>query len=345
MVRPAEPEGVVRDDAPRTQLLRDRDGPHHAPDAIDRTLIDRLLIDRLRRNGRETNRLLAVQLGVSEVTVAARLRRLEDTGRLRVTALTDIRLLQHSQLAFAMIDVSGRSAYDVAADLARMPEAMSVTVCTGRFDVVATLLGRDRRHIGDLFGTTLPSIPGVANIHGCVALDVVKFDSSWAVFAPETPVTPSPQANGNVDELDLAIIGLLQINGRRSNRELAAQLGVSEATVRGRIKSMLSQGVFRIQAVCDLAAAGMSAHAILGLKAGPGGVNALVGALAPRDDVTQINLVLHGFDLIAVMIAPDRDTLLATVVEQISVLPGLLGVQTLCSSSTVKHAYAWTWMV
>jgi len=27
-----------------------------------------------------------------------------------------------------------------------------------RFDVVATLLGRDRRHIGDLFGTTLPSI-------------------------------------------------------------------------------------------------------------------------------------------------------------------------------------------
>jgi len=33
--------------------------------------------------------------------------------------------------------------------------------------------------------------------------------------------------------------------------------------------------------------------------------------LAPRDDVTQINLVLHGFDLIAVMIAPDRDTLLA----------------------------------
>jgi Lrp/AsnC family transcriptional regulator for asnA, asnC and gidA len=210
---------------------------------------------------------------------------------------------------------------------------------------VATLLGRDRRHIGDLFGTTLPSIPGVANIHGCVALDVVKFDSSWAVFAPETPVTPSPQANGNVDELDLAIIGLLQINGRRSNRELAAQLGVSEATVRGRIKSMLSQGVFRIQAVCDLAAAGMSAHAILGLKAAPGGVNALVGALAPRDDVTQINLVLHGFDLIAVMIAPDRDTLLATVVEQISVLPGLLGVQTLCSSSTVKHAYAWTWMV
>jgi len=69
--------------------------------------------------------------------------------------------------------------------------------------------------------------------------------------------------------LDLAIIGLLQINGRRSNRELAAQLGVSEATVRGRIKSMLSQGVFRIQAVCDLAAAGMSAHAILGLKAAP----------------------------------------------------------------------------
>jgi DNA-binding Lrp family transcriptional regulator len=335
-VRPAEPGYTARDGATRTLRPADRD----VPDALDR-----MLIDCLRRNGRETNRFLALQLDVSEVTVAARLRRLEESGQLRVTAVTDIRLLDHRDLAFAMIDVSGRSPYDVAEDLARMPEAMSVTVCTGRFDLVATLLGRDRRHIGDLFGTTLPAIPGVANIHGCMALSVVKFDSDWAVFGVEPAVTPAPAPNQNVDETDLAIIALLQVNGRRSNRELATELGVSEATVRGRIKRMLSEGVFRIQAVCDLDAAGMRAHAILGIKAAPGCVDALVNVLAPREDITQINRVLHGFDLIAVMIASDRDTLLTTVVDQISVLPGLLGVQTLCSSSTIKHAYAWTWTV
>jgi len=49
--------------------------------------------------------------GVSEVTVAARLRRLEEAGRLRVTAVTDIRLFGHSELVFAMLDVAGRSSY------------------------------------------------------------------------------------------------------------------------------------------------------------------------------------------------------------------------------------------
>lgn len=332
----AEPARSVPAAAARIPRDHDRD----APDALDL-----MLIDCLRRNGRETNRALALQLGVSEVTVAARLRRLEESGRLRVTAVADIHLLGHSHLAFAMIDVSGRSAYDVAEELAQLPETLSVTVCTGRFDVIVTLLGRDRRHIGDLFGTTLPTIPGVANIHGCMALDVAKFDSHWAVFGEDAAVTPTPQPGEQVDELDLAIIALLQVNGRRSNRELATELGVSEATVRGRIKNMLARRIFRIQAVCDLDASGMGAHAVLGIKAAPGGVGALVDVLAPRDDVTQLTRVLHGFDLIAVMVAPDRNTLLTTVVDEISVLPGLVGVQTLCSSDTIKHAYAWTWMV
>lgn len=335
-MRPTEAAAAVPDGARRAQRNPD-------PEVLD--ALDGMLIECLRRNGRETNRSLALQLGVSEVTVAARLRRLEESGRLRVTAVTDIRLLEHSHLAFAMIDVSGRSAYAVAEDLARIPETMSVTVCTGRFDAVATVLGRDHRHIGELFGSTLPAIPGVANIHGCMGLEVLKFESNWAVFADTDAATPPPRPGPRVDEMDLAIIALLQVDGRRSNRELAAELGVSEATVRGRIKHMLARRVFRIQAVCDLETAGMGAHAILGIKAAPGSVDALVEVLAPRDDITQIDRVLHGFDLIAVMIAPDRTSLLATVVDQISVLPGMLGVQTLCSSKTVKHAYAWTWTV
>jgi DNA-binding Lrp family transcriptional regulator len=312
----------------------------YVPDAVDL-----LLIESLRRDGRETNRALASRLGVSEVTVASRLRRLEETGRLRVTAVTDIRLFGHSQQVFALIDVAGRSAYHVAHDLARIPETMSVTVCTGRFDVVATLLGRDRRHVAELFGTALPSIPGVIGIHGSIALDVVKFDSSWALFGVDDVLTPGPQPTEAVDELDLAIIGLLQVNGRRSNRELATRLGVSEGTVRGRIKAMLAQQVFRIQAVCDLATAGMGAHAVLGIEASPGDVDALAQALALRVDVPHITRVLHGFDLIAVMIASDRDALVRTVADEIMVLPGLMSVQTLVSAGTVKHAYGWTWIV
>ena len=61
---------------------------------------------------------------------------------MRVVAITDIRLFGHREFAFAMINVSGRSAFSVAAELAELPEAISATICTGRFDVIVPVLGR-----------------------------------------------------------------------------------------------------------------------------------------------------------------------------------------------------------
>ena len=45
------------------------------------------------------------------------------------------------------------------------------------FDVIVPVLGRDHLHIADLFGTTLPKIKGITAIRGCMALDVLKYDS------------------------------------------------------------------------------------------------------------------------------------------------------------------------
>ena len=123
--------------------------------------LDRALIESLREDGRQGSRALAKQLNVNEVTVAARLRRLEDADVIRVVAITDIRLFGHREFAFAMVQVSGRSVHDVAADLAKLPETVAVTLTTGRFDIIMPLLCRDRRHVAELFGTVLPAIDGI----------------------------------------------------------------------------------------------------------------------------------------------------------------------------------------
>ena len=93
--------------------------PSLAPTAVELDDLDRALFERLRIDGRESNRSLGSKLNVNEVTVAARLRRLEESGVMRVVAITDIRLFGHREFAFAMINVGGRSVYEVAADLAK----------------------------------------------------------------------------------------------------------------------------------------------------------------------------------------------------------------------------------
>lgn len=307
--------------------------------------LDRALIEQLRLDGRKGNRSLATELNVNEVTVAARLRRLEDAGALRVVAITDIRLFGHREFAFAMMNVSGRPVYAVAAEVAELSEAIGVTICTGRYDIIVPMLGRDKLHLADLFNTTLAKIKGVSAVHGCIALDVLKYDSKWSLLNVDPGTMPEAQPSDTVDQMDLAIIEKLQLNARRSNRQIATDLGVSEGTVRVRIKRMLADRVFRIQAVSDIVAAGISAHAFVGVKAAPGKVSDVATALAKRDDVAQITRVLDDFDLIAVLIAPDRSALIAGILDEIAVTTGVRSIEVFDGVDTLKHTYAWTWIV
>ncbi|MGE2713052.1 Lrp/AsnC family transcriptional regulator [Mycolicibacterium litorale] len=307
--------------------------------------LDKALIEKLREDGRAGNRQLAAELNVNEVTIAARLRRLEDADVMRVVAITDIRLFGHREFAFAMIEVVGRPVQAVAADLAKLPETISVTICTGRYDIVVPILGRDRFHLSELYGTILPKVKGVNAIHGCMGLDVLKYNSRWALFGVEPGPAPEAVPSDTVDEMDLAIIALLQQNARRSNRQIAAELGVSEGTVRVRIKRMLADRVFRIQAISDIVVSGVDAHAFIRVAAAPGKVNDVAKALARRDDVAQVTRVLDDFGLVALLHSSDRATLMNSIMNEIAQIPGVRRTETLDAVASLKHTYAWTWIV
>ena len=313
--------------------------------SIELDALDHALIEKLGRDGRAGNRALATELNVNEVTVAARLRRLEDSGVMRVVAITDIRLFGHREFAFAMIQVAGRPVHAVAADMAKLPESIGVTICTGRYDIIVAILGRDRQHIADLFGTILPRVKGASVVHGCMALDVLKYDSKWALFGVDPGSTPEALPSETVDQMDLAIIALLQRNARRSNRQIAAELGVSEGTVRVRIKRMLSERVFRIQAVSDVMVSGVGAHAYIMVSTAPGKVNDVAKALSRREDVAQITRVLDEFDLVAVLHSTDRPQLISSIMNEIATIPGVRRVETADGVTSLKHTYAWTWIV
>lgn len=55
----------------------------------------------------------------------------------------------------------------------------------------------------------------------------------------------------DIDDLDARIITILQSDGRINNTEIGKSLGVSEATIRGRVKRLIDDEIIQIVAVSN----------------------------------------------------------------------------------------------
>lgn len=73
-----------------------------------------------------------------------------------------------------------------------------------------------------------------------------------------------------MDELDSAIVAALQADGRRSNRDLAAALGVSPSTTLERMRALRARGVITgIHATVDLTELGRPVQAMVTVRLRP----------------------------------------------------------------------------
>jgi Lrp/AsnC family transcriptional regulator for asnA, asnC and gidA len=142
--------------------------------------IDLRLIDLLRADGRAGTRELGEALGISEGTVRSRIKRLADARVMRVTAITDFEAEGNEFWVMCSIQVEGRPVKEVADEIAHCPNTISVSIVSGRFDVLATVLARDKAELVRLLADDLGKIPGVSAIENSVALDVVLSKSQWA---------------------------------------------------------------------------------------------------------------------------------------------------------------------
>jgi DNA-binding Lrp family transcriptional regulator len=307
--------------------------------------LDRAVIARLREDGRASNRSLAEALGVNEATIGSRLRRLEDEHVVRVVAVTDMEALGHEFLAIGKVRVAGRPVREVGAELAEMPENIAVVLTMGQYDLFLSILARDRHHLSELLTDTLPGVKGVESLRCELALEVLQFKTEWGVLGtedrPEEPRGPSDA----VDELDLQIIDLLQHDARSSNRRIAAQLGVSEGTVRARIRRMEDEKVIRITGIAHPAAFGMGISAYVGFDIDGGRTHRVAQRLLQLEQVSMVMTSLGDYDLLAVVVAPSREALVDFVLDELGAIPGVRRTETTESLGVLKHSYTWTRLV
>ena len=83
-----------------------------------------------------------------------------------------------------------------------------------------------------------------------------------------------------LDELDRRIIATLGMDARVSNRQIATELGVTEGTIRTRLKQLQNAGLLQFTVVTDFRLAGSPNLVFMGIHAEPAKVSDLARQLA-----------------------------------------------------------------
>lgn len=151
-----------------------------APIELDAT--DQSIIELLRQDGRMPYRAIARELGITEPTVRARVRRMEDSDTMRVVAVTDVQAAGYGLLLAVGVQVEHRTPEAVARDLAQIPEVFSVNVVVGAQDVEILVVAEDSLGLNQLLNGTLANIPGVRRLTPALAVDVLKNQPDWVPF-------------------------------------------------------------------------------------------------------------------------------------------------------------------
>jgi Lrp/AsnC family transcriptional regulator for asnA, asnC and gidA len=134
-----------------------------------------------------------------------------------------------------------------------------------------------------------------------------------------------------VDELDRAIIALLQPEGRMPFAEVAARLGVSEGTVRQRYRRLVNAGILQVVAVADPFKIGFNTMAMIGINVainGRRGIDAIAHEIALFPEVSYVVMSTGGFDLLVEVIAQDSEEFVRFLTEKLHRVEGVIKTET-----------------
>lgn len=144
-------------------------------DKFEIDAIDRQIITELRVDGRATNQQIAANLGLTAATVSSRIKRMEDADKLRVVAVSDFSAHGYNVLMEVAIEVDGRPASEVAAELAELPEVFAAHLVTGRYDIDLLVALRGFEHLPDLMMKRFAKVRGIRSMMPALAVDVLKY--------------------------------------------------------------------------------------------------------------------------------------------------------------------------
>lgn len=140
-----------------------------------------------------------------------------------------------------------------------------------------------------------------------------------------------------LDELDRRIIATLGMDARVSNRQIATALGVTEGTIRTRLKQLQNAGLIQFTVVTDFRLAGSPNLVIMGIHAEPAKVRELAAQLAEIEQIGSVMILLGRYNLMAMGLFTSIEDVYELIRSRIKPLPGVRRVAASVSIHNLKY--------
>ncbi|MBN2323784.1 MAG: Lrp/AsnC family transcriptional regulator [Spirochaetes bacterium] len=138
--------------------------------------VDMKVIDILEENGRTPNNEIAARLHISEGTVRNRIKKLTESGFLKVKGLCNPDKRKDKQLIFILVSLEVTKRWDeIALKVSELPGVKSVSMITGRFDLLVKLFIEPHNLIKFL----TQDLSGVGSISSTESLITIKSFNNW----------------------------------------------------------------------------------------------------------------------------------------------------------------------
>ncbi len=136
----------------------------------------------------------------------------------------------------------------------------------------------------------------------------------------------------DLDALDTAILRALQDDARRTNRDVAATVGVAPTTALDRTRALRERGIIRGATLdVDLGAIGRPVQALVAVRIRPptrANIEGFRGWVVGLPETLGVFVVSGNEDFLVHVAVPDNDALYAFVIDRLTQRPEIADVRT-----------------
>jgi Lrp/AsnC family transcriptional regulator, regulator for asnA, asnC and gidA len=149
------------------------------------------------------------------------------------------------------------------------------------------------------------------------------------------PVSAAP----NLDGVDKRLIEALQHNGREPFRRIAAEVGVSEATIRARYQRLCEENILQVTGVTNPLGLGFEAQAMVGIRTS-GPPEPVAEEIAQWDEADYVVITAGQFDVLVEILCSDRRELLDAT-NRMRAIEDVVSTETFLYLELRKQLYDW----
>jgi DNA-binding Lrp family transcriptional regulator len=137
--------------------------------------VDRAIVRALWEDPQMPNTRLAERVGVSELTIAARLDALVRDKLIKITVQRDIRTLGMSVMGIVEVWLEKRDAFEVGAVMGEIGNVLSVTVALGQPQLIVMMMAQSIGEFLHVMETQISTVSGVSKTVASLSLEVISF--------------------------------------------------------------------------------------------------------------------------------------------------------------------------